>query len=43
MIKLLILDIDGVMTDGTKIYGLDGLTMAKRYCDKLVVLLNSDN
>ena len=34
MIKLLILDIDGVMTDGTKIYGLDGLTMAKRYCDR---------
>jgi YrbI family 3-deoxy-D-manno-octulosonate 8-phosphate phosphatase len=34
MIKLLILDIDGVMTDGTKIYGLDGLTMGKRYCDR---------
>lgn len=34
MIKLLILDIDGVMTDGTKVYGLDGLTMAKRYCDR---------
>lgn len=34
MIKLLILDIDGVMTDGTKLYGLDGLTMGKRYCDR---------
>jgi len=34
MIKLLILDIDGVMTDGTKVYGLDGLTMGKRYCDR---------
>ncbi len=33
-IKLLILDIDGVMTDGTKIYGLEGLTIAKRYCDR---------
>jgi 3-deoxy-D-manno-octulosonate 8-phosphate phosphatase (KDO 8-P phosphatase) len=34
MIKLLILDIDGVMTDGTKLYGLDGLTIGKRYCDR---------
>ena len=34
IIKLLILDIDGVMTDGTKLYGLDGLTMGKRYCDR---------
>ncbi len=34
MIKLLILDIDGVMTDGTKVYGLDGLTIGKRYCDR---------
>ena len=33
-IKLLLLDIDGVMTDGTKLYGLDGLTMGKRYCDR---------
>jgi 3-deoxy-D-manno-octulosonate 8-phosphate phosphatase (KDO 8-P phosphatase) len=33
-IKLLILDIDGVMTDGTKVYGLDGLTIGKRYCDR---------
>ena len=34
MIKLVILDIDGVMTDGTKVYGLAGLTMGKRYCDR---------
>ena len=34
MIKLLILDIDGVMTDGAKVYGLDGLTISKRYCDR---------
>jgi YrbI family 3-deoxy-D-manno-octulosonate 8-phosphate phosphatase len=34
MIKLLILDIDGVMTDGTKLYDLSGLTMGKRYCDR---------
>ncbi len=34
MIKLLILDIDGVMTDGTKTYGLDGHTLSKAYCDK---------
>ena len=34
MIRLVILDIDGVMTDGTKIYGVDGLPFAKSYCDK---------
>jgi YrbI family 3-deoxy-D-manno-octulosonate 8-phosphate phosphatase len=34
MIKLIALDIDGVMTDGTKIYGLDGIPYAKKYCDK---------
>jgi 3-deoxy-D-manno-octulosonate 8-phosphate phosphatase (KDO 8-P phosphatase) len=33
-IKLVILDIDGVMTDGTKLYGLDGIPFAKSYCDK---------
>ena len=33
-IKLLIIDIDGVMTDGTKIYGQDGLPYAKKYNDK---------
>ena len=32
--ELLILDIDGVMTDGTKVYGLDGSVLAKRYCDQ---------
>ena len=34
MIKLIILDIDGVLTDGKKYYGLDGLPFAKTYCDK---------
>tara|TARA_R100000664_G_C2759374_1_gene149069 strand:- start:3330 stop:3857 length:528 start_codon:yes stop_codon:yes gene_type:complete len=33
-IKLIILDIDGVMTDGKKYYGLDGMSIAKTYCDK---------
>ena len=33
-IKLVILDIDGVMTDGRKYYGLDGMSFAKTYCDK---------
>lgn len=33
MFKLLILDIDGVMTDGTKIYGLDGVPIAKQFYD----------
>ncbi len=33
-IKLVILDIDGIMTDGRKYYGLDGLPFAKTYCDK---------
>jgi 3-deoxy-D-manno-octulosonate 8-phosphate phosphatase (KDO 8-P phosphatase) len=32
-VKLLILDIDGVLTDGTKLYGIDGKCMGKRYCD----------
>lgn len=31
---LLILDIDGVMTPGTKMYGLDGAAFGKTYCDK---------
>lgn len=30
---LLILDIDGVMTDGTKIYDRDGKVVGKNYCD----------
>ncbi|MHA2342797.1 MAG: HAD hydrolase family protein [Candidatus Hodarchaeales archaeon] len=34
MIKLVILDIDGVLTDGRKYYGLDGIPFAKTYCDK---------
>ena len=33
-IKLLILDIDGVMTDGTKIYDVNGNVFAKTYCDR---------
>ena len=33
-IKLVILDVDGVMTDGRKYYGLDGMPFAKTYCDK---------
>ena len=33
-IKLVILDIDGIMTDGKKYYGLDGMPFAKTYCDK---------
>lgn len=34
MIGLIILDIDGVLTDGRKYYGLGGETIAKTYCDK---------
>ena len=34
MIDLVILDIDGIMTDGKKYYGLDGIPFAKTYCDK---------
>ncbi len=34
MIKLVILDIDGILTDGRKYYGLDGMPFAKTYCDK---------
>lgn len=32
--KLLILDVDGVLTDGRKYYGTDGIPFAKTYCDK---------
>ena len=32
--KLLILDIDGVLTDGRKYYNLEGMPFAKTYCDK---------
>lgn len=34
MIKLLILDIDGVLTNGRKIYNLDGDCVYKEYCDR---------
>jgi len=33
-IKLLILDVDGVMTDGTKYYDRDGKVVLKVFCDK---------
>ena len=33
-ISLIILDIDGVLTDGKKYYGLDGIAFAKTYCDQ---------
>lgn len=31
--SLLILDVDGVLTDGTKAYGPDGQVLWKRFCD----------
>lgn len=31
--KLLVLDVDGVLTDGTKLYGVDGSTIGKSFCD----------
>ena len=34
MIKLLILDVDGVMTDGTKYYDREGRVKLKTFCDK---------
>ena len=34
MIKLIVLDIDGVLTDGSKTYGIDGSVIAKTYNDK---------
>jgi len=33
-IKLVIIDIDGVLTDGTKIYDKTGLPIYKKFCDK---------
>tara|TARA_B100000029_G_C17599220_1_gene965217 strand:- start:1999 stop:2535 length:537 start_codon:yes stop_codon:yes gene_type:complete len=33
-IRLVILDVDGILTDGRKYYGLDGMPFAKTYCDK---------
>jgi len=34
MIKLVILDIDGVLTDGRKYYNSEGMPCMKTYCDK---------
>ena len=34
MIKLLILDVDGVLTDGKKYYNRDGDVIMKTFCDK---------
>ena len=34
MIKLIVLDIDGVMTDGKKYYDKDGTVRFKTFCDK---------
>ena len=34
MIELIVLDIDGILTDGKKYYGIDGMPFAKTYCDK---------
>ena len=34
MIKLAILDIDGVLTDGKKYYNSEGMPCMKTYCDK---------
>lgn len=34
MIKLLILDVDGIMTDGKKYYDNNGLVCYKTFCDK---------
>ena len=33
-VKLIMLDVDGVMTDGTKVYGEDHNVIAKNYCDR---------
>lgn len=33
-LKLVILDIDGILTDGSKIYDNTGLAVYKRFCDK---------
>lgn len=34
MIKLLILDVDGVLTDGKKYYNNNGTVISKTFCDK---------
>tara|TARA_A100001015_G_C14978101_1_gene708212 strand:+ start:154 stop:681 length:528 start_codon:yes stop_codon:yes gene_type:complete len=33
-IKLIIIDIDGVLTDGTKVYNKTGMPIYKKFCDK---------
>lgn len=33
-IKVVAIDIDGVMTNGTKLYGLDGKCIGKSFCDR---------
>jgi len=33
-LKLLVLDIDGILTDGKKYYGKDGVSVYKTFCDK---------
>ena len=33
-IRLAILDIDGVLTNGKKLYGIDGSVMGKEFCDR---------
>ena len=33
-IKLIILDVDGVLTDGAKLYDISGLAKYKKFCDK---------
>ena len=33
-IKLLIIDVDGIMTDGIKYYNRDGEVKLKTFCDK---------
>ena len=39
MIKLVILDVDGVMTDGKKYYDRDGNVVMKNFCDKDCICL----
>ena len=34
IIKLIILDVDGIMTDGSKYYNSDGSVVMKKFCDK---------
>lgn len=34
MVKLVILDVDGILTNGRKYYGADGMPVFKTFCDK---------